>query len=341
MFESDRDNRFGQLRDMYTKVTGGTLTRRQKKVVVFAVFAVAVLFLLYQGVARAPAEFPEETIITVTEGAVLSDVAEQLKEAHVVRSAFLLQNVVILLRGEKEIFAGDYFFNERKNVWGVARMITTGEFGLVPVTVTLPEGATAEDIAVIFVKRIPAFNDKKFLKLVEGKEGYLFPDTYFFLPNVKAKEVAITLEETFFIKLEELDEEIAVFGKPIDEIVIMASLLEKEARTTQTRRMIAGILWKRLGIGMPLQVDAVFVYINGKNTFQLTLEDLSIDSPYNTYRYKGLPIGPIANPGLDSLRAAVTPIESDNLYYLSDKEGNIYYSETFEEHKRKKRQYLN
>ena len=121
----------------------------------------------------------------------------------------------------------------------------------------------------------------------------------------------------------------------------MASLLEKEARTTESRRIIAGILWKRLEIGMLLQVDAVFGYIINKGSLQLTLEDLSIDSPYNTYRYKGLPIGPIANPGLDSLQAATMPILTDYLFYLSDKEGTMHYSETFEEHKRKKRLYLN
>jgi len=120
----------------------------------------------------------------------------------------------------------------------------------------------------------------------------------------------------------------------------MASILEKEARRSETRKAISGVLWNRIEIGMPLQVDAVFPYINGKNTFQLTYDDLEIDSPYNTYKYPGLPIGPIANPGLSSIQAAITPTESENLFYLSDYDGNTYFSQTFDQHKRYKAQYL-
>jgi len=120
----------------------------------------------------------------------------------------------------------------------------------------------------------------------------------------------------------------------------MASLLEEEARTLETRRMISGILWHRIDIDMPLQVDAVFPYILGKNTYEVTLEELKIDSPYNTYKYKGLPFGPISNPGLSSLSAAANPIENDNIFYLADVKGNTYYSKTFDEHKRKKSLYV-
>ena len=120
----------------------------------------------------------------------------------------------------------------------------------------------------------------------------------------------------------------------------MASLLEEEARTTRSRQIISGILWKRIERGMRLQVDAVFPYILGKNTFELTLDDLAVDSPYNTYRYAGLPLGPISNPGLDSLRAALHPVQTPYLYYLSDKNGVFHWSRTYEEHLKKKKLYL-
>ena len=109
---------------------------------------------------------------------------------------------------------------------------------------------------------------------------------------------------------------------------------------TQTRRMISGILWKRLDEGMPLQIDCTFQYVNGKNTFQLSLDDLKIDSPYNTYKYRGLTPTPISNPGLDSLRAAVTPIESKYYYFLSDKEGVMHYGITHDQHVANKNKYL-
>ena len=121
----------------------------------------------------------------------------------------------------------------------------------------------------------------------------------------------------------------------------MASLIEEETRTQEERPTVAGILWKRLDIDMPLQVDATFSYINGKNTFELTLDDIADDtSPYNTYAHKGLPPGPISNPGLDSIVAALYPKENPYLYYLADLSGTTHYSRTFDEHKEKKFRYL-
>jgi len=121
----------------------------------------------------------------------------------------------------------------------------------------------------------------------------------------------------------------------------MASLLEEEARALETRRIIAGILWNRIKLGMLLQVDAVFPYIIGKNTYEVTLDELQVDSPYNTYKYPGLPVGPISNPGLSAIKASVTPIESKYLFYLSDKAGRMYYAENFEKHKENRIMYLN
>ena len=120
----------------------------------------------------------------------------------------------------------------------------------------------------------------------------------------------------------------------------MASLLEEEAATLEDRQIIAGILWRRMAAGMPLQVDAVFPYIIGKNSFELTTNDLKTDSPYNTYTNRGLPPGPITNPGLDSILAAVTPQKTSYVYYLSDHDGNFHYSTTYEQHLQAKAKYL-
>jgi UPF0755 protein len=300
-----------------------------------------VINLFYVSFLRAPASFPKNEIITVEEGTTLAGAAERLKEEGVIRSPFWFRNIVILFRGEKAVFAGNYRFNDRENVFTVARRVTRGDFGLTPLRVVIPEGATAGEIAAIMAGKSSEFDTEEFIRLTHGREGYLFPDTYFFLPNVKADEVVKVLSSTFLEKVLEIEDEIRDFGKSVEEVMIMASLLEKEAIDTESRKIVSGILWERLRIGMPLQVDAVFGYINGKNSFELTLDDLDIDSPYNTYRYKGLPPAPIANPGIDSILAAVTPIKTDYLYFLSDKAGTMHYSETFEEHVRKKKLYLN
>ena len=120
----------------------------------------------------------------------------------------------------------------------------------------------------------------------------------------------------------------------------MASLIEKEADTAEDRRIVSGILWNRIDADMPLQVDAVFGYILDRSGYAPTGSDLEIDSPYNTYENRGLPPGPIANPGLDALTAALHPAATEYFYYLTGRDGLMYYAETFEEHKRNRELYL-
>ena len=189
------------------------------------------------------------------------------------------------------------------------------------------------------MKKFSKFDPKDFIS--NAKEGYLFPDTYLFLPNSEITQVLSFMKNNFDKKIQSIESEIIEFKKPLNDVIIMASILEEEARKTDTRRTIAGILWKRLSVGMPLQVDVTFQYINGKKTFELTTEDLKIDSPYNTYKYRGLPPTPISNPGLDSILSAITPIETPYFYFLSDKDGNMHYAKTFSEHKKNKELYLN
>lgn len=325
----------------YYKKTIEYLSYHKRKTVLITAALFVVLISFYAVIFRAPADFPIGETVTIEKGSTLSDIADNLKKQNIVRSSLWFRNIVIILNGEDGALSGDYFLGRQENVFSMAQRVAGGDFDLSLVRVVIPEGASIDEIGQIFEKKFESFEKEKFLNLARGNEGYLFPDTYHFLPNVEAREVIRVLASTFVEKLAEVDEEIRSFGKPIDEIINMASILEKEARTTETRRTIAGILWKRLDIGMPLQVDAVFVYAIGKNSFTLTTADLRDDHPYNTYTNRGLPPAPIGNPGLDSIRAAVNPIESDYLYFLSDKQGNMHYSVTFEEHVRKKRIYLN
>ena len=170
-------------------------------------------------------------------------------------------------------------------------------------------------------------------------EGFLFPDTYFFPKNISAEEAVKIILQNFNKKTDSVFRKTAA-DKEVYDILIMASILEKEARTAEDKKIIADILWRRLKEGRPLQVDASLQYITGRNTFELTKKDLKMDSPYNTYRYKNLPPAPISNPGIDSIEAAFEPEANPFWYYLSDKDGIIHYSKTFEEHKSKKEKYL-
>lgn len=298
------------------------------------------LVVLYMGLVTSPSKFPVGTLVSIEHGMTLSQIAELLEHEEVIKSPLVFTSLVMVAGGGSGVLSGDYFFEKDHSVFGIARRLIKGIYGLTPMRVTLPEGATVSEMADILARKIPDFDADAFRALAEEDEGFLFPDTYLFVPNISEEHVYRKLRSTFDEKIAEIDDEFEDSPWSVRDIVIMASILEEEARTTKTRRMIAGILWERIDIGMPLQVDAVFPYINGKNTFELTLDDLKVDSPYNTYKYKGLPVGPITNPGLDSILAALNPIASDYLFYLSDMSGTMHYAEDFERHKINKARYL-
>lgn len=298
------------------------------------------LSLFYFFFISAPFNFPVGRIIEIEGGSTLKQVANSLEENKVIKSPLIFGGMIELFLKGKEVIAGDYFFEERCSVFKIIWRTISGIYGITPTKITFVEGSTIYDIADILEKKFSKFDKKEFIKIVQDEEGFLFPDTYYFLPNVTPQSVISTMKSNFYKRIEEISDKIESSGKSIHEVVTMASLLEKEARTLNSKRIIAGILWKRIEIDMPLQVDAVFPYIIGKNTYQLSLEDLKTNSPYNTYTNKGLPVGPIANPSLWSLLAAVTPIDSDYLFYLSDEYGNMHYAADFEQHKYNKRLYL-
>ncbi|MBL7045535.1 MAG: endolytic transglycosylase MltG [Parcubacteria group bacterium] len=317
------------------------LSDDRNKYITLGFFVVGALSLIHVLFLSAPEKFPVQSTVSIENGVTLGEVATQFKEDNVVRSDLLLKLFVVLLGGDRNVMAGEYYMGVHQSVFKIARRMTSGAFELDLVSISIPEGATIADMAIIFSRRLPEFDADRFISIAGDEEGYLFPDTYFFFPNTTDIQVIDVMRETFKQNIESISSEIEAFGEPVEDVIIMASILEKEARRLQTKRKISGVLWRRISIGMPLQVDAVFPYIIGKNTFELTLEDLRNESPYNTYVHKGLPPAPIANPGLSSILAAVTPIPSDYLFYLADRNGITHYSATFEEHKKKKRLYLN
>jgi UPF0755 protein len=293
---------------------------------------------------RSPRPFPEQALVTVEKGEGLTQIAKTFEQKGVVLSDFWLKVFIVLLGGEKRVVAGDYYFPQAVSVFKVADMLHNGKFGLIAKKITLPEGTSSVEMADILKKELPAFNTEDFLNEVENNnyEGYLFPDTYFFMPNTKAGEAIGMMRENFARQLKSYEEDVTKSKKSLNDIVIMASIIEDEANGSQeSKRIVSGILWKRLSLKMPLQVDSAFQYYNGKNSYTLTKEDLTEDHEYNTYTNKGLPPTAITNPGIESIKAAIAPTNTGYLYFLSDKKGNLYYAKTFEEHKRNRELYLN
>lgn len=311
--------------------------RRTALIIMLVLLPIVALYLAF---IHPPVDFPVDDIITVEDGASLSSVATSFSERHVVRSALALRAAVTIMGGERSVIAGDYQFHRPRSVFAIARLITTGTFGLEPERIYIPEGSMTTEMAKIYARHLPRFDQETFLKLAQPLEGYLYPDTYFFFPNATEEQVVKTMLSNFELQVKDLREAIASSEHSFEEIIVMASLLEKEAHRYADRQRIAGVLWRRIDIGMALQVDAAFLYFLGRTTYDLTLEDLQIDSPYNTYKYKGLPPGPITNPSVSSIRAALDPIDTGALFYLADRHGNTYYSKTYEEHLQKKRIYI-
>jgi UPF0755 protein len=304
------------------------------------IFVVGILLILFFVNLRAPADFPTSSLYTIEKGTGLSNLALDLFNKKIIKSPFLFKSFSVLLGGTKSIIAGDYVLNNKESAFSLAGRMISGDYQLALTKITIPEGLSVKEISVLLSKKFPNIKQDSFEKIALDQEGYLFPDTYLFLPNTGAETVIEKMKETFQKRISELYLPIKKFNKPLSDIIKMASIIEEEGRTTETRQIISGILWKRLFLGMPLQVDASFKYINGKTTKDLTLADLKIDSPYNSYLYKGLPPTPICNPGLDSIRATITPIKTDYLFFLNDKDGKMHYAKTYAEHLQNKELYL-
>lgn len=208
------------------------------------------------------------------------------------------------------------------------------------VRITFPEGFTTREMALEVNKTFPTLSTTTFRLAASPYEGYLFPDTYIFSALVSTTTIITTLRENFNAKIAPLKDDVARSGHSLEEIVIMASLLEKEARTDESRRIVAGILWNRLKLGMPLQVDAVFGYIFGRDTYSPSAQDLKTESPYNLYLHTGLPPGPINNPGLHTLNAALHPATTTYLYYLTGSDNLMHYATTHAGHQANRAKYL-
>jgi UPF0755 protein len=304
-----------------------------------ALLALAVAFLAFWYLLLLPAPtFPAGHIVTIEEGQSLSSVANELHDLGLIRSPFLFK-VLGKIRGA-QVKAGKYVFAQPVGLLRVEERVQDGAFGIVPTKVTFIEGSTVRDMARTLKKAFPDFDADAFLAEAIPLEGYLYPDTYQFFPDVTPHEVVVRLYANFSAHEEALNDQIETFDKPLKDDLVMASLLEKEARGLEERRMVAGILWNRVKLGMPLQVDAVFGYINDRKTYDPSLSDLKTESAYNTYTNKGLPPGPIGNPSDVSILAAITPEKTDYLYYLTGRDGRMYYAKTFAEHKANRAKYL-
>jgi UPF0755 protein len=330
--------------------------------------AILVLFFMIAGIALTGFAYEIRTAhtafhgikkIEIIPGLGSRKIGELLKHEGLIRSKWAFVIYVSIRREASYLKPGIYAFNDTATIPDIARDLTSGAAEL---SITIPEGWTSTEIAAYLDKQgIASRKDfqnaigfdtpsatlqSQFAFLKEkpayaGLEGYLFPDTYRFFIHTPTEQIVAKMLQNFDAKLSnDLRQEALHQNRTIFEIITMASLIEKEVASENDRALVSGVLWKRLELNIPLHVDATVLYARPQRIGKVSLADTKINSPYNTYRYAGLPPGPIANPGLSAIRATLFPKKSPYFYYLSTPDGKTIFSKTLEDHNRAKSKYL-
>jgi len=337
-----------------------------KRIFLIIILIIGFLAFFYWGVfLPKDANSTQTKIFSVKSGEGTRDIAINLEAEGLIKSAPLFRIYTLTWGLSNKLQAGEYLLSSSMNVIEIADKMVLGQ--VIKEEITIIEGWNLRDIAQNFEQKglftttelfmlvgYPLADDVPFPKDFSGEfaflqdkpknvslEGYLFPDTYEIQRGKDLPYIISRILANFDKKLTpDLRAEIKRQNKTIFEVITMASLLEKEVMTMEDKKKVSGVLWKRLKIGMPLQVDATVSYVTGKKSADLLLRDLNIDSSYNTYKYRGLPLGPICNPGLESIEAAIYPKATAFWYYLSTPGGETIFSKTFKEHSLAKQKYL-
>lgn len=303
----------------------------------------ACLVLLFTGLSilakLSPVTLPSkasEVLVCVSPGMTSADIAESLADRGLIKSEFLFTALSRIAGLDQRLKAGYYRLTSSMSALHILRELRDGR--VVTVTFTVPEGASNAEIARILESKGLVADAARFEQAARDKQGFLFPATYRAFYGAPEEDIIKLMLTKFESVVLPRYEEARRKGetRSIKDIITLASLVEKEARVGRERPLIAGVLMNRLRTGMPLQSCATVEYAlsEGKGQWKsrLTVDDLRIASPYNTYLHRGLPPGPIANPGLDSIEAALNPARVDYFFFVANGDGTHTFSRTYREH---------
>ncbi len=284
--------------------------------------------------------------VTVQPGMTGGDIGEMLEQRGIIGSRQKFWLIAKLGGEEKKFKAGTYRMYVNMPIREALDVLVGGEVSML--RFTIPEGFTVSEIAsrleregIVsskeFLDKAKNFGSFRYMKasrqVMYRAEGFLFPDTYEVEPGTSSEAILQMMVRNFDDKLtDEMREKAEKMNLSIYELVTLASLVEKEARYEEDRPIIAQVFFKRLDINMPLQSDTTIQYLLDAPKEDVTYADTEIESPYNTYQHYGLPPGPIANPGIDSIEAVLNPADTDYLYFVADRAGHNHYSKNYNEH---------
>ena len=302
-------------------------------------------------IVDTPLKINNEEIVEVAEGDSFYGILDKLSEEGKIKNKFLVKLYLKICGIKPEVLEGTYKLNKSMTLNEFVNLLTDSNKD--KVYITIPEGYTIDDIAEKleennicnskeFIDSVKNYELPKYISNNPNKrynlEGFLFPDTYSFNKNENADFIIKTMLNRFEKVWQEIVEDlnISIPEEEIEKKVNVASIIEKEAVVDSERSFISSVIYNRIAIGMPLQIDATVIYSYGYHIEKMYEKYLEIDSPYNTYMYYGLPIGPISNPGRASLMAALKPKETDYLYYLLESENTHYFTDNYDDFLRRK-----
>jgi len=315
-------------------------------VIVILILTGTILFILLNN--KLVMEIGEEVVIRIPYGTSIPQIAQILKESNLIKdeTLFILTAKAIHYICKADICAGTYKFSNKVPMWSLLYKLFRGK--TVKIKILIPEGADIFDIGRILEKRL-GLKKNEVIKycLKYNLEGFLFPDTYFFAGDEALEEVIIFMVNNFKKKVSPIiQDKIGKDSKAAYKILILASIIEKEVQADEERRIISSIFYNRLKKNKPLESCSTVIYAHKMENWdyvpqwkKLKYSELKINSPYNTYLHKGLPPGPICNPGIKSILAALEPLNTEYMYFFATSTGTHIFSKTYTEHIYQQRKY--
>jgi UPF0755 protein len=311
----------------------------------FLLLAVGVSAYAYTQFLPVNSNQKETTRFAVPKGQSAAAIAKRLEAGGLIKNALAFRFEIWRSQAGQKIQEGSFSLSPAMTPAQIVHELTTSPED---VWITTLEGWRREEVAEMLAEQdLPAFDKKKFLELTKDEEGYLFPDTYLIAKLSTTQTIHDFLKSTFDKKVTVgLAKDIQASGRSFNEILTMASLIQREASDPAQMSVVSGILWNRVNAGTALNVDCTLQYIKGYNVplqtwwAPPTAADKEQNSPFNTYKVAGLPPHPISNPGMDAIKAAINPAKTSYFYYLHDSQGQIHYARTLEEHNQNVQKYL-
>ncbi|GEA29980.1 endolytic transglycosylase MltG [Clostridium diolis] len=325
--------------------------------IILFLFVITLTFVIsYSSTIRKPLKSTEDSIIIeVKQGEGFYDILDKLDKENKLTNKLLIKVNQAIDKRKVNLTEGIYEINTNSSLEELIKSLENKDGDKDLVKLTIPEGYSIEDIAKSvedkgicskdeFIKDVKDYKLPSFVKNNNKKrynlEGYLYPDTYLIEKGSNANDVIKSMLDRFEDVLKQAEDEtkVEISDEDVEKIVTIASMIEREARVPGDRPLISSVIYNRLEKDMKLQIDAAVIYALGYHVDVVLNKHLEVDSPYNVYKYKGLPVGPIANPGLDCIKAALLPEKTDYLYYIMKDDGSHYFTNNYEDFLNKKKE---